>query len=60
MGVTVVADGIAGRRFGSDMSPIGDEFVVNETTSSSQVDPSVTVWADGNSWSLGRVVPVIF
>ena len=41
------AEGVVGRFFGSDLTPRGDEFVVNATTPGSQIHPVVA--ADGQN-----------
>ena len=41
------AEGVIGRFFGSDLTPSGDEFVVNTTTPASQIHPVVA--ADGQT-----------
>jgi hypothetical protein len=40
--------GVYGRRFDSSGNPLGDEFQVSTTTSGDQLDPAVTVGADGH------------
>lgn len=41
-------DGIYAQRYGSDGNPLGLEFRVNSTTTSSQVNPTVALAADGD------------
>lgn len=40
-------EGIHGRRFDADGAPIGNDFLINETTANSQIMPSVAALKDG-------------